>query len=103
MASILNHTTAHCQKRIPIGRPSYQQLVTVRLITQKKPIDSKKRVQSAGCFRSDDHRFVNFFPWVGSIAGKHQNRVFQAERASLIYTAFTNLICNKEITYGRDK
>jgi len=29
--------------------------------------------------------------------------VFRAPAVLLIYTAFTNLICNKEITYGRDK
>jgi hypothetical protein len=34
---------------------------------------------------------------------EHCNSVFRARAAALIYTAFTNLICNREITYGRDK
>jgi len=34
---------------------------------------------------------------------EHCNEVFRARAAVLIYTAFTNLICNREITYGRDK
>ena len=34
---------------------------------------------------------------------EHCNEVFRARAAALIYTAFTNLICNREITYGRDK
>ncbi|PMZ85465.1 MULTISPECIES: hypothetical protein [unclassified Pseudomonas] len=38
-----------------------------------------------------------------SIAGKHGRQLIQAECDLLIYTAFINLICNKEITYGRAK
>ncbi|WP_139340893.1 hypothetical protein [Pseudomonas sp. KK4] len=46
---------------------------------------------------------LNFSARVRSIAGKLSGQAYRAGCTLLIYTAFTNLICNKEITYGRDK
>jgi hypothetical protein len=45
----------------------------------------------------------NFSTPPGSIAGEHCQQLIRARCTLLIYTAFTNLICNKEITYGRAK
>jgi hypothetical protein len=57
----------------------------------------RKRIECRG------QAFVNFFRRVLSIAGKPCKQLFRAEPTLLIYTAFTNLICNKEKTYGRDQ
>jgi hypothetical protein len=45
----------------------------------------------------------NFLAMIRSTAGSTCKQAFRARCVLLIYTAFTNLICNKEITYGRDK
>jgi hypothetical protein len=47
--------------------------------------------------------FSNFLPPRRAVAGTLYKQLLRAGCAMLIYTAFTNLICNKEITYGRDK
>ena len=39
----------------------------------------------------------------GRLQAELVSSCFEQDAILLIYTAFTNLICNKEITYGRDK
>jgi hypothetical protein len=49
------------------------------------------------------NRLTNFLPGSRSIADGSGNQLFRAGSDWLIYTAFIHLICNKEITYGRNQ
>ena len=67
----------------------------IRRVLAHVPRASVPRPAFAGRFKLIGDRQVD--------SHKLCNTVFRARAAVLIYTAFTNLICNREITYGRDK
>jgi hypothetical protein len=84
MASLIKNMTTTLQRKIRHPQRCIPLVLSPRIVTCR-------------------NRLTNFSPCGRSIAGGGGNQLFRAGSDWLIYTAFINLICNKEITYGRNQ